>query len=304
MPYREESFAILMINAWELLLKARIMQQNGGKASCLYVRQAKTKKNGTPSKVKIAKTTRSGLPYTIGLVEACKIVSTYQKNGIDVTCVENIEALLEIRDCATHFIVQTPNLSRMLIEISLAAVRNYVIAIQKWFKVSFADLNVASIPMSFDLDQNSLDAVAKKPTPAVARFLAHMNAIEAKASGQISDFALTVKVEFNLSKKKVDGAVNALIVGPNDGPQLTVSVHTDGVPPGFDWDYSELNARLQKRYSNFVQNHAYHTLRKSLEKDPKLCVERYLDPIKKTSSRKLFYNPNILKKFDAVYITK
>ena len=28
--YREENFAILMINAWELLLKARVMMEHGG----------------------------------------------------------------------------------------------------------------------------------------------------------------------------------------------------------------------------------------------------------------------------------
>ncbi|MGJ3629304.1 DUF3644 domain-containing protein [Sphingomonas sp. MMS24-JH45] len=33
--YREETFAILMINAWKLLLKARIMRENGGKASSI-----------------------------------------------------------------------------------------------------------------------------------------------------------------------------------------------------------------------------------------------------------------------------
>jgi hypothetical protein len=32
-PYREENFAIIMINAWELLLKARIIKENGGKVS-------------------------------------------------------------------------------------------------------------------------------------------------------------------------------------------------------------------------------------------------------------------------------
>jgi len=34
--YREETFAILMINAWELLLKARVMREGGGKASALH----------------------------------------------------------------------------------------------------------------------------------------------------------------------------------------------------------------------------------------------------------------------------
>ncbi len=41
--YREESFVILMINAWKLLLKARIIQENGGQMSILYEKHAKRK---------------------------------------------------------------------------------------------------------------------------------------------------------------------------------------------------------------------------------------------------------------------
>ena len=65
--YREESFAILMINAWELLLKARVMRENGGKASALHELKARRKKDGNPSQLKEVKRTRSGAPMTIGI---------------------------------------------------------------------------------------------------------------------------------------------------------------------------------------------------------------------------------------------
>jgi hypothetical protein len=35
--YREESFSILMVNAWELLLKARILQRNKNKLESIYI---------------------------------------------------------------------------------------------------------------------------------------------------------------------------------------------------------------------------------------------------------------------------
>lgn len=302
--YREESFAILMINAWELLLKARIMKENGGKVSCLYERQPKKKLDGSPSAVKVVKLTRSGLPLTIGLDKSYNIVAGYVVNKVDIACIENIEALLEIRDSATHFVVKNALLNKALAEIALAAVKNYVTAIQKWFGVSFSDLNIASIPISFDLDQRGIEAVAKKPAMAVSRFLTYMQAMEAKAGASVSEFSFSVKVEFDLVKKKSDGAVTAVIVGPKDNPDITVSVEGDAVPAGFDWDYSLLSKKLALRYSDFVQNQKYHNLRQALEKDKKLCFERYLDPKNKSSSLKRFYSPNIIKQFDSHYTVR
>ena len=34
--YREETFAILALNAWELLLKAKLLAESGNKPRCLY----------------------------------------------------------------------------------------------------------------------------------------------------------------------------------------------------------------------------------------------------------------------------
>ena len=34
--YREESFAILAVNAWELLLKAKVLAENGNQMKALY----------------------------------------------------------------------------------------------------------------------------------------------------------------------------------------------------------------------------------------------------------------------------
>ena len=47
--YREETFAILMINAWELLLKARVTREHGSKASALHEYRQRTTR--LPSKL-------------------------------------------------------------------------------------------------------------------------------------------------------------------------------------------------------------------------------------------------------------
>ena len=301
--YREETFAILMINAWELLLKARIMREHGGKASAIYEFRARKKKDGTPSKLKEVKRTRSSAPTTIGIDRCWKLVSGYAKDRVDQACIANIEALLEIRDSATHFVATDALLRKKLTEISLAAVRNYVTAAQAWFGMSFSDLNIASIPISFDLDQKEVDAVAKKSAGAVTKFLMHMEEIEAALPKAPSDYAFTVRVDFDLIKKKDDGAVKAAVVGGADA-DLKVSVEGDKVPPGFDWTYDELIAKLKSRYVDFKQNAEFHERMKPVKANAKLCYERFLDPVRKKGGKKAFFNPNAVKEFDAHYTLK
>jgi hypothetical protein len=64
--YREETFAILMLNAWELLIKAKAVADNANDIRCIWVREARTLKNGTQSAKAYVKLGRSGNPITRG----------------------------------------------------------------------------------------------------------------------------------------------------------------------------------------------------------------------------------------------
>ena len=301
--YREETFAILMINAWELLLKARIMRENGGRASALHEFKPRKKKDGTASKLKEIKRTRSGAPMTIGIDRCCKLISNYATDRIDMSCIANIEALVEIRDSATHFVATNVLLRKKLTEISMAAVRNYVIAAQSWFNLSFSDLNIASVPISFDLDQKEVEAVAKKSSDAVTKFLAHMQKVEASLASQHSDYAFSVRIDFDLIKRKDGSAVKATVVG-NAEADLKVTLEGDNVPPGFTWTYDELVGKLKDRYIDFKQNAAFHKITKAIKANSKLCYERYLDPVKRKGGKKPFFNPNAMKQYDEHYTRK
>ena len=65
--YREESFAILMVNAWELLLKAKRLKDNRGKITCLYIPTSKNTKAGKPRQRQKYKPTKSGNFMTVGI---------------------------------------------------------------------------------------------------------------------------------------------------------------------------------------------------------------------------------------------
>ena len=46
--YREETFAILALNAWELLLKAKLLAENANKPRCLYTFEQRVTKRENP----------------------------------------------------------------------------------------------------------------------------------------------------------------------------------------------------------------------------------------------------------------
>src|SRR5687768_7647784 len=47
--YREETFAILALNAWELLLKAKVVNEGGNKQRAIWAFEYKTLKSGKKS---------------------------------------------------------------------------------------------------------------------------------------------------------------------------------------------------------------------------------------------------------------
>ena len=65
--YREEAFAILMFNAWELLLKARIVQESSRKIRSIEVWESRKRPDGSRTTRKYVKKSRSENNMVIGL---------------------------------------------------------------------------------------------------------------------------------------------------------------------------------------------------------------------------------------------
>ncbi len=170
--------------------------------------------------------------------------------------------------------------------------------------MSYADLNLAAIPISFSLSQSHLESVAKAPPKEVARFLAHIKSEEAITSSSASDYVYSVFVNFDVVKKAANGAVPIRLAGPGEVAQISVALDDNKLPPGIAWRHSDLVKALKNRYSNFCQDRRYFKIKATLEKSKKLCHERYLIPGVKSSSKVKFYNPNIIWEFDKHYLKK
>lgn len=65
--------------------------------------------------------------------------------------------------------------------------------------------------------------------------------------------------------------------------------------------YRDLTLAMKRRYTNVLENRAFHKLRNAVEKEQKFAIVRLLNPDNPKSSRQRFYNANILQEFDKHY---
>lgn len=114
--YRVEGFCFLFCNAWELLLKAKILEDTKNERSIFY-----RKKRGKPRR-------------SLSLKAALKKVFPNENDPIR----RNVEEIAILRDVATHLII--PELESIYAGIFQAGVLNYANKLEEWFGLSLKDL--------------------------------------------------------------------------------------------------------------------------------------------------------------------
>ncbi len=101
--YREESYAILAINSWELLLKARILQLSKNRMSSILKYQRRQRADGTLSEKRYRVKNRSGTHLSVGMFGAIDLLQSEYGDKIDSAVRENLELICEVRVNAVHF---------------------------------------------------------------------------------------------------------------------------------------------------------------------------------------------------------
>ena len=303
--YREETFAILMINAWELLLKARIVQTRGGDMRAVYVQEARRKKDGTKSKLMRLKRNRSGQPLTINLDRAAELVRNLGHDGIDTLCIANLRLLQSIRDSAIHLYNVGHDLERRIYRIGAAALKNFVTAYEAWFGPDLDRYNLYLLPMAFQTPTDAVGVPRRIRRSSVEeRLMTEIVAAEhhghAEAPGR---FDVMIQLELKYIRTSESHAI-PVRTGSRDPSAITITLTDDQIRERFPWNFRELTNRLISRYTNFVRNKEFHRIKKELERNTSLCHIRHLDPKNKKSGSKKFYSTSILSHFDQHYTRK
>lgn len=296
--YRNESFTILAINAWELLLKAKWLEIHGHKRQSLFVRETRPTKAGGRTKRKFIKRSRSGAPFTheIGYLSN-KLVN---KKALASSAADNLRIMLEFRDCATHFYNETPEFYTRLYEIGAACVKNFVSAVDEWFRLELTEFSVHLMPLTFlTLSPNVQGSLFNAEE---RNFLAFVDSVDDPGSDPESPYSITVNVDFRFSKSKATGALPIQKTNDPSAPRLNVT--EEDIRENYPWDYKTLTEKCRQRYKDFKVNSLYHEVRKKLLNDERYGRLRFLDPGNTRSPKKPYFNPNILTELDKHFTKK
>lgn len=295
--YRDETFSILLINSWELILKAKWLKENNNKLSCLYSTEKKKNKDGTPSKKKTIKLSRSRNPLTLSIdYLGKKLIETHELPQI---AWDNIQAIIEFRDTSVHFYNhQSHQFSKKLLEIGTASIRNYVALIKKWFKKNLSEYNMYLLPLAFiQSDRNECDGIILNKEEK--NFFSYIEKLNESTSPDSDGYSLFVNVEVKISKSVSHTATSVRYTNSPDATPVYLT-ETD-IKDQYPMDYYELTNECRERYCDFKQNKKYHDIRKETHGDTRYSMTRFLNPSDDKSSQKCFYSRNIFHVLDEHY---
>ena len=293
--YREETFSILAINGWELLLKAKWLAENDDELQSLYIKDRN--KDVTNSGEVNLQLNRSGNPRT-------RDVSYLAKKLLEMKLLTqnvwtNIQALLVIRDDSIHFYNPSKEIASKLQTIGAASVQNFASLVKDWFDNELVEFNFHLMPLSFVTLPTQTDAVVFNKEER--HFLEYLDRLENRADETDSQFAVTINFELKLKRSTDTDAFGVRLTSHPDA--MPIRITEEQALQKYSWDYKKLTEKCRARYSDFKCDKKYHEIRKSLcqDEDNVLCKIRYLDPGNNKSSSKPFFNPDILEEFDKHY---
>jgi len=296
--YRVESFSILAINAWELLLKAKWINLHDNKKQSLYVKKPRQNRDGTKSKKRYVVKNRAGTPLTHSIDYLAKML--VEEKLLDKRAFSNLQVLIELRDSAIHFYNQSPHFRLRLQEIGAACTKNFASALNDWFSRRLSEFELHLMPLAFnDLPSNFSGLMMN---PEEKKFLKYIEGLETRNSDPLEPYAVTVNIDISFTKSKAKEAITAQLA--KDNVALTVINTEEDIMQKYPWQYKDLAEKLKRRYSHFKFNQKFWSIKKGLEEDERFAKRRYLDPKNPESGSKTFYNPNIVIEFDKHYSKK
>lgn len=296
--YRGETFAILAINGWELLVKAKWLHENNNKIRVLYVKEKRQKKDGSRSKTLRIKRSRSGNPITYGLEYLAK--KLVEQKHLEQNAWANIQALMELRHSSAHFYNPSPDFAIRLQEIGAASLKNFATLVVEWFDRDLGEYNFYLMPLAFiDLPSQTTALVLNKEEQNFLNYLEFLAGAE-----DISDskYSVRIDIDVKLTRSKEKDAPGVRTTSNPDA--LEVRMKEEDIREQYPLNYDDLNARCKNRYSDFKVNQKYHKLRQPLYVNRQFCYKHHSDLGNSDSDYRVFYKEDILSELDRHYSKK
>ncbi len=204
--YRFQSFIYLLCNAWELMLKAQLIDKAGTDDAVYYA-----SKLGKPK------------PRTKGLKDCIEELRPKQNNPLR----RNIERVAELRDQTVHFVIG--ELPKSILSLLQASILNYHQELQTTFGISLQErvpLGMMTIVYDISPDSFDLDAIALRRglDDAAIDYLSEFQTNLYKEIDELSQSpAFTITFEYKLAYVKNPAKADATI-GIGDGEKEILEV--------------------------------------------------------------------------------
>ena len=199
--YRVEGFCFFFTNAWELLLKAKIIE-DAKSEKVIYYKKVKNQ----PQK-------------SLSLRDCVKKLFPNDNDPVR----KNIEMIADIRDCATHLIIE--ELESIYSGLFQAGVLNYVDELHTWFNGCITDKCSPAL-MTLVGDSKEIDPIKikKKYGIATLEFLqSQMTSIDQQEKN-ISNSKFRIPIEYKLVLTKVQGNADIKLTASDTGSKNTIFV--------------------------------------------------------------------------------
>lgn len=218
--YREETFSLLAINAWEILLKARILQVGDGDVRRIYQYETRSTKRGTRGKKRFIKRTASGSPRTISLAECLNQLDRRAETKVPEAVKTNLLILSEIRDTAAHYATPSLVLRSQVLRVSAASVKNYVVLARRWFDADLANQISLILPLAFLYPSGLVETVMVSSFESdLIRYLQEV----ASASIPDAECDVAISVEVAMRRSNLEYATRVQIVNDPSATKVVLS---------------------------------------------------------------------------------
>ena len=279
--YRYPTSVILLINAWELVLKAYVYK---------YIGRKKIYENGKDGHT---------ISFTKALIITKDHINTGKQNKSFPAVYENLMLLNDYRSANVHFYENC--LDPVVFMLVSKAVLNYDEFVKKYFKKDITrNDNLIILPVGFKLPFDPVEYLKQDYGKAHNDFV--NTVVQTVRSLADEGIKVNIVIGFDVytaSQKKIENAdLIAAIDQENGTVALTkeVRVTDDPKAPAIRLEpallpltYYDLRDKVTEKRPDIKFSNSFNTAMRRVKQDKKLCQTNYLDPKRKTGGKKEFY---------------
>ena len=264
--YREQTLALLLVNAWEILLKARIVQRNGNDLSSIYQREGRRFQRNA-----------DGSHRTIGLPQAIAGVP------IGSAIRHSLGGLLLVRNQAAHAGELSDDLRQTVHAFGTAAIQNFVTCADKWFGLPVRMPYL--LPVGFLTGEGPAQATGNATQRLLLRRLQEIAATQVHND---SEFAITLHLDVRLNPDFSGGGSIGVTADP-DAPKVQLS--DEELFEKYSATYDEIVSKSRRHIHGFKKDGRFNAAMEKVKEDPDCTHERWLNPRSSKGGVKCLYDP-------------